>query len=107
MTTKASNADRATMPKINDQLVELNIPNELLAEFPGDCGTQRLRKEVYFDRDFNAMEQGRLWKRVWQMACFEQDIPNVGDFIEYEICDQSVLVVRTASDSIQAFHNVC
>ena len=107
MTIKVSNADRTTMPKINDQLAELNLPSELLAEFPGDCGTQALPKEMYFDREFNAMEQERLWKRVWQMACFEQDIPNVGDFIEYEICDQSVLVVRTASDSIQAFHNVC
>jgi len=31
---------------------------------------------------------------VWQMACRLEEIPKPGDFVEYEILDQSIIVVR-------------
>ena len=55
----------------------------------------RIRKERYYDPDFYAMENELLWPRVWQMACRLEEIPEVGDFAEYEILDQSVIVLRT------------
>ncbi|MBV8928217.1 MAG: aromatic ring-hydroxylating dioxygenase subunit alpha, partial [Mycobacteriaceae bacterium] len=45
--------------------------------------------------------------RVWQMACRLEEIPTPGDFVEYEILDQSVIVVRLDSTSIRAYHNAC
>ena len=45
--------------------------------------------------------------KVWQMACREEDIPEVGDTLVYEICDLSILVVRPAPDEIKAFYNAC
>jgi nitrite reductase/ring-hydroxylating ferredoxin subunit len=48
-----------------------------------------------------------MWSRVWQLACMESDIPSVGDYYEYEIGDQSVLVVRESEDRVRAYHNVC
>ena len=45
--------------------------------------------------------------KTWQMACRLEEIPNVGDFQIYEIIDQSVLVVRSESDRVQAFYNSC
>ena len=48
-----------------------------------------------------------MWPCVWQMACRLEEIPEPGDFVEYEICDQSILVVRQADRSIKAFHNAC
>jgi nitrite reductase/ring-hydroxylating ferredoxin subunit len=56
---------------------------------------------------FHRLEVERLWKRVWQMACREEDIPEVGDHLTYDIANLSVLVVRSAPDTIKAFHNVC
>ena len=41
------------------------------------------------------------------MACREEDIPEVGDHITYDIANISILVVRSAPDTIKAFHNVC
>jgi len=67
----------------------------------------RVRKERYYDPDFYALEAERLWPRVWQMACRLEEIPQPGDFAEYEILDQSVLVVRTEDLGVQAFHNAC
>jgi phenylpropionate dioxygenase-like ring-hydroxylating dioxygenase large terminal subunit len=61
----------------------------------------------YFDRDFHRLEVERMWRRVWQMACREEQIPEVGDSIVYDIVDASLIVVRTAPNEIRAFHNSC
>ena len=49
----------------------------------------------------------RLWPRVWQVACREEEIPNAGDFLEYTIGDQSILVVRSDHEDIKAYFNAC
>jgi phenylpropionate dioxygenase-like ring-hydroxylating dioxygenase large terminal subunit len=67
----------------------------------------RVPKERYYDPDFYRMESELLWSRVWQMACRLEEIPRPGDFAEYEILDQSVLVVRTDDMGVRAFDNVC
>ena len=67
----------------------------------------RVPKERYFDPDFFALEAERLWPRVWQMACRLEEIPDARDFVEYEILDQSVVVVRTDDLGVQAFQNAC
>jgi phenylpropionate dioxygenase-like ring-hydroxylating dioxygenase large terminal subunit len=67
----------------------------------------RIPKERYFDPDFHRMEAELLWPRVWQMACRLEEIPQPHDFAEYEILDQSVIVVRTADMGVRAFQNSC
>ncbi|HLG86733.1 MAG TPA: aromatic ring-hydroxylating dioxygenase subunit alpha [Alphaproteobacteria bacterium] len=66
----------------------------------------RIPKSRYLSMAFLELEAHRLWLSVWQMACREEEIPNHGDFVVYDIMDQSVIVVRTG-DGIRAFHNVC
>ena len=67
----------------------------------------RIPKQRYYDADFFELERERLWPRVWQMACRLEEIPNVGDAVEYEILDQSVIVVRTSPTEVRAFQNAC
>lgn len=64
-------------------------------------------KVRYISTEFAALEAERLWKRVWQVACREEEISRPGDFLEYRIVGQSVLVVRRADGSVGAFHNAC
>src|SRR2546425_5258198 len=64
-------------------------------------------KERYTSEGFHALEHERIWMRVWQMACVEADVTQPGDFAEYSVGDQSVLVVRGADRRLRAFHNVC
>jgi len=64
-------------------------------------------RERYFDRNFFELENERLWPRVWQMACRLEEIPNVGDYVEYNVARYSVLVVRTEKDEIKAYQNAC
>ena len=67
----------------------------------------RAPKERYFDPDFYQLEGEQLWPRVWQMACRLEEIPEPGDVVEYEILDQSVIVLRGGDREVRAFHNVC
>src|SRR4051812_30696779 len=64
-------------------------------------------KARYVDADFCALELERVWYRVWQVACREEEIPDVGDFVEYTIGDQSVLVLRSGAETVQAHANAC
>lgn len=61
----------------------------------------------YYDPDFYALEVERLWPRVWQMACRLEEIPEPGDFVEYENLSRSVLVVRVDAHTVKAYHNAC
>jgi phenylpropionate dioxygenase-like ring-hydroxylating dioxygenase large terminal subunit len=63
--------------------------------------------EAYISKDYARAEADKLWGKVWQVACRVEEIPKVGDYVTYDILDESILVVRTADDRIQAFYNVC
>jgi len=62
---------------------------------------------VYYSREYFELEKEKLWKRVWQMACHEDDIPNVGDAIVYDIADHSYIIVRSGEEEFHAFPNAC
>lgn len=61
----------------------------------------------YISPEHVRLERERLWPHAWQMACREEEIPEPGDYFEYEIADQSLLITRTPSGEIKAFFNTC
>src|SRR5580658_2296993 len=63
--------------------------------------------EAFTSPEYAKAEADRLWAKVWQMAGRVEEIPEVGNYITYEIGDESILIVRTASDKLKAYHNVC
>jgi nitrite reductase/ring-hydroxylating ferredoxin subunit len=67
----------------------------------------RIPRERYFDREFYELEKEKLWRHVWQMACRLEEIPDPGDYVEYEICGMSILVVRQHDGSVKAYENAC
>src|ERR1700730_17300929 len=69
--------------------------------------TLHVPRERYYDEEFFELEKEKLWPHVWQMACRLEEIPESGDFVEYEICDQSIIIVRQPDRSIKAFENAC
>jgi phenylpropionate dioxygenase-like ring-hydroxylating dioxygenase large terminal subunit len=64
-------------------------------------------KDAYISKDFLRLEAERLWPKVWLIACREEEIPRAGDFVTFDIADQSIIVVRQADGGVGAFHNVC
>jgi len=67
---------------------------------------QRIPSKRYYDQEFFELEREHLWPRVWQLACRLEEIPEVGDYVEYTNLAKSVIVVRTKT-GVKAFHNAC
>lgn len=63
--------------------------------------------EAFICPEYAKAEKEKLWPKIWQMAARLEDIPNVGDFITYNICDDSFVIMRSSEDTIRAFYNVC
>ena len=63
--------------------------------------------EAYISEEYARAEQDKLWRKVWLQAGRVEDLPNVGDYITYDIHDDSVLILRTREGELKAYHNVC
>src|SRR3954451_24241658 len=63
--------------------------------------------EAYIDEGYARAERDKLWAKVWQQVGRVEELPEVGDFLTYDILDDSFIVVRTAPDKIRAYYNVC
>ena len=61
---------------------------------------ERIPSKRYYDEEFYRLECEKLWPHVWQMACRLEQIPDVGDWVEYSNLGKSVIVVRT-SDGVK------
>jgi nitrite reductase/ring-hydroxylating ferredoxin subunit len=64
-------------------------------------------KDHYLSPEFLRLEGEKLWPKVWQIACREEELPKVGSFVTYDIMDESIVIVRTAATELRAFFNVC
>ncbi len=83
------------------------VPDVLRWQASAELPVLKVPIERYTSRAFHALEVEKLWRRVWQMACREEEIPEVGDHVLYQIADDSLVVMRSAPGEIRAFHNAC
>lgn len=83
------------------------VPGVLRLEAPAPLDSVDVPIERYTSRAWHELEVERLWKRVWQFACREEEIPEPGDHHVYEIATMSYLVVRTETGEIKAYPNAC
>lgn len=78
------------------------------SRFPADAVRDDfIPKEDYLSREFAELEADNLWPKVWQIACRLEEIPNKGDYVTYDIVDESIIVVRANDGEVSAFYNVC
>jgi nitrite reductase/ring-hydroxylating ferredoxin subunit len=100
---------RSAGPSVQEVLAadDVPAPDTLLLERPYDAGGDDIPVERYFSKEWHDLEVERVWKRVWQIACREEELVDVGDTVVYDVADLSIMVVRTAPDTIKAFHNAC
>ncbi len=71
------------------------------------AGSVVIGPESYISPEYAQAERDKLWRNVWLQAGRLEDIPEVGNYITYEIADESVLIVRSGPDTVKAYHNVC
>ena len=70
-------------------------------------GSEDLPVGRWIDRSFHDLEMKHVWPRVWQLACMIDDIPNVGDYVTYDIGNHSFIVTRQRDGGIKALYNSC
>ena len=55
-----------------------NVPVSLRWQRWESLGDTDIARERYTSREFHELEKEKVWKRAWQMACREEDIPEIG-----------------------------
>lgn len=83
------------------------LPASLLEENSPNLGSAKIPPERYTSHDYHREEVEKVWKRTWQVACREEEIPGVGDHFVYDVAGLSFLVVRTEESRFKAYWNVC
>ena len=83
------------------------VPESLRATSVGPLDGVDIAPSEFFDPEFHRLEMARMWNRVWQMACREEQVAAPGDSLVYEIGDASLIILRSDDGTIRAFHNSC
>ena len=83
------------------------VPKHLRQPSRGEFDFDETSIDRYIVREWHDQEKQKLWKRVWQFACREEQIPEVGDYVIYDIADLQYLIVRSSPDEIRAYPNAC
>lgn len=83
------------------------VPEILKLDHSPPLGTAHIPASRYVSMEAHREEVEKVWKKTWQVACREEEIPDVGDHFNYDVAGMSFIVVRTAPDRVRAFWNVC
>jgi nitrite reductase/ring-hydroxylating ferredoxin subunit len=107
--SEAPGQARASGPSVAETLTgdPHQPPPPLLEKSYEFLGDEDIAFERYTSQEFFRKEMQQMWARSWQWACREEHLPDVGDNYVYDIGPYSVIVVRSAEDTVEAFLNTC
>ena len=102
-------AGRCPGPSYTDMLHAdtRRAPDYLLMESVPELGDAAISTERYTSAEYKAREDTLMWPNVWQFAAREEDMPEPGDTVVYEIGNKSFLLIRQPDGGVRAFYNVC
>jgi len=66
-----------------------------------------LNKAFYTDADIYERDITEIYLKVWLYAGHASEIPKVGDYFLFEFSGESVIIIRSAENEINALLNVC
>ncbi|MFI6320482.1 aromatic ring-hydroxylating dioxygenase subunit alpha [Nonomuraea sp. NPDC050556] len=66
-----------------------------------------LDQRSYLDPEVYRAEFELIWQRSWLFAAVGGELREPGDYVVYDVGDQSVLIVRLPDGGVAAHHNVC
>ncbi len=106
---KTKLSDRPPFQSYSDILDNDVVPSpDFLKEGPNPkIEIKPISTSRYYDKSFFEEEVNYVWPHVWQWACREEDIPNIGDHHIYECVGKSFIIVRTKKNEIKALANSC
>ncbi|AAV94877.1 aromatic ring-hydroxylating dioxygenase subunit alpha [Ruegeria pomeroyi] len=66
-----------------------------------------LAARYYTDPAIFAAEQAGLFARTWQFACHASQLENPGDYLAFDLGDESLFCIKGRDGVIRTFYNVC
>lgn len=63
--------------------------------------------KTYLDPACLHEEREKIFTRCWQYACHIEKLRKTGDFIVCDIAGESIILIRSEDDAINALYNVC
>ena len=94
-----SNAGNGIHPAVSNEVLEgLATSTELARGLPN---------EAFTSEEFLTLENQRLFPRAWVFAGPASDIPDRGDVKPVQVAGRSLFMVRSQTDEVRVFQNVC
>ena len=75
-------------------LTAKDMDEERLATYP---------TTAFLSKDYLEAEKELLWPKIWQMVERETDLPSPGDWMTYNVADESIIVLRKEDGSLKAY----
>ncbi|MBC6439114.1 MAG: aromatic ring-hydroxylating dioxygenase subunit alpha [Rhodospirillales bacterium] len=66
-----------------------------------------LEQPFYKDHEIFRRDMTKIVSKQWLYVAHVTEIPNPGDYLLYNISDESIILVRSRDNEIRAFFNVC
>src|SRR3546814_412945 len=76
-------------------------------EIPDQWDRSGLPAWTYFNKELFDLETEVLFRRHWQLACHQSDLPEPGSYVCFDLCGERAVILRGADGVIRTFHNVC
>ena len=82
-------------------------PDYLFEETTIEMGNEPLSVAPYISEDFARLEREKMWPNVWLFAAREDELPDPGDTVVFDIAGKSFLLIRQKDGGVKAFYNAC
>jgi phenylpropionate dioxygenase-like ring-hydroxylating dioxygenase large terminal subunit len=76
-------------------------------ELSGLIEEGRVHRRVYTDPAVFALEEERIFRRVWLYVAHESEVPNPGDYVLARVGPQEAILVRREDGGLSLLHNRC
>ena len=106
---KGANSGRCPGASYEDIIADDRVPPpDFYREGPTpDVGTEPVAASRYYDPAFLQKEVDYVFSRTWQWTCRVEDIPNVGDYMVFDVGGWSWIIVRCEEGQYKALSNAC
>ena len=68
---------------------------------------ERVHRAAYVDPHVFALEEERIFRRVWLYVAHESEVPAAGDYVLTRLGPEEVILVRQESGTLSLLHNRC
>ena len=82
-------------------------PDYLFEETTIEMGDEPLSVAPYISEEFARLERETMWPNVWLFAAREDEMPDPGDTVVFDIAGKSFLLIRQKDGGVKAFYNAC